>query len=127
MNSSGFSTVNPSTGEQIETFSFFNSRETEAVLARADKSFQSFRKLSLYRRAQLLTELAETLRKNKAELGEKLRSSIQRQLSKRLVCRERTADVGRCTRLYRRRRGIRFLSTAWADTCNHAVEFSDLA
>jgi hypothetical protein len=41
MNSSGFSTVNPSTGEQIERFSFFNSTETEAVLARADRSFHT--------------------------------------------------------------------------------------
>ena len=30
-----FSTVNPSTGEQIETFSYYTSAETEAVLARA--------------------------------------------------------------------------------------------
>jgi len=69
MNSSGFSTVNPSTGEQIETFSYFSSAETEAAISRADRSFQSFRRLSLYRRAQLLTELAETLRKNKAQLA----------------------------------------------------------
>ena len=69
MQSSGFSTINPSTGEQIETFSFFNSSKTEAVVARADKSFQSFRKLPVHQRAQLLSHLAETLRKNKTQLA----------------------------------------------------------
>jgi acyl-CoA reductase-like NAD-dependent aldehyde dehydrogenase len=39
MTSSTFSTVNPATGEQIETFAFFTSKETEAVLVRADETF----------------------------------------------------------------------------------------
>src|SRR5262245_13585173 len=90
MNSSGFSTVNPSTGEQIETFSFFNSTETEAVLARADKSFQSFRKLSLYRRAQLLLQLAETLRKNKDQLAKVITTEMGKIIS------EAEAEVEKC-------------------------------
>jgi acyl-CoA reductase-like NAD-dependent aldehyde dehydrogenase len=69
MNSSGFSTVNPSTGEHIERFSFFNSTETEAVLDRADKSFQSFRKLSLYRRAQFLFQLQKAINENLGDLN----------------------------------------------------------
>ena len=69
MQSSGFSTVNPSTGEQIETFSFYNSSEIEEVLVRAQKSFQSFRKLPVHRRAELLSDLAKTLRKNKTQLA----------------------------------------------------------
>ena len=69
MQSSGFSTVDPSTGEEIETFSFYNATEIEAALARADKSFESFRKLSAHQRAQLLSQLAATLRKNKTQLA----------------------------------------------------------
>jgi acyl-CoA reductase-like NAD-dependent aldehyde dehydrogenase len=69
MNTSGFATVNPSTSEQIETFSFYNASQTEEVLAQADRSFQSFRKLSVHRRAQLFLQLAETLRKNKGRLA----------------------------------------------------------
>jgi acyl-CoA reductase-like NAD-dependent aldehyde dehydrogenase len=65
MNSSSFSTVNPATGEQIETFPFFTAGETEAVLARAEKSFRSYRKQSVHQRAQLLSNLATILRKNK--------------------------------------------------------------
>src|SRR5262249_32166664 len=59
MNPSGFATVNPSTGEQIETFSFYDASKTEQVLARADNSFQTFRKLSVHKRAQLFLGLAE--------------------------------------------------------------------
>ena len=42
MNKAGFATVNPSTGEEIEVFSYFTPAQTEKVVARVDKSFQSF-------------------------------------------------------------------------------------
>ena len=46
MNSSNcFSTINPATGEQIETFPFFTAQETEAALVRAEKSFKSLSKV----------------------------------------------------------------------------------
>jgi acyl-CoA reductase-like NAD-dependent aldehyde dehydrogenase len=90
MNSSGFSTVNPSTGEQIETFSYFSSAETETALSRADRSFQSFRKLSLYRRAQLLSELSETLRKNKARLAKVITTEMGKIIS------EAEAEIEKC-------------------------------
>lgn len=66
MNSDGFSTVNPANGEQIETFLFFTVQETEAALVRAEKSFKLYRKVSVHQRAELLSKLAATLRKNKA-------------------------------------------------------------
>ena len=69
MSSTGFATVNPSTGEQIETFSFYSAAQIEKTLATAEKSFQSFRKLSVYERAQLLSHLAGALRKNKTQLA----------------------------------------------------------
>ena len=69
MNPSGFATVNPSTGEQIEAFSFYNASQTEDVLGRADKSFRSFRKLSVHKRAQMLSKLAVALRKIKLHLA----------------------------------------------------------
>ncbi len=72
MNSPGFATVNPSTGEEIETFSYFTPAQTEEVVARADKSFQSFRKLSVHKRAQPFTELGNSLRKNSAQLAKAL-------------------------------------------------------
>jgi succinate-semialdehyde dehydrogenase len=69
MSTSGFATVNPSTGEEIETFSFFNPARTEEIVAQADKSFQSFRKLPVHKRAELFSSLAGTLRKSKAQLA----------------------------------------------------------
>src|SRR5262245_52244106 len=69
MNKAGFATVNPSTGEEIEAFSYFTPAQTEKVVARADRSFQSFRKLSVHKRAQLFADLGNTLRKNKAQLA----------------------------------------------------------
>jgi acyl-CoA reductase-like NAD-dependent aldehyde dehydrogenase len=92
MNSSGFATVNPSTEEQIETFSFYNSAETEDTLARADKSFQSFRKLSVHQRAQLLSQLAETLRMDKAQLAKVITTEMGK------ILPEAEAEIEKCAR-----------------------------
>ena len=92
MNSSGFATVNPSTGEQIETFSFYDSAKTENTLVLADKSFDSFRKLSVYKRAQLFSDLAETLRENKAQLAKVITTEMGKIFS------EAEAEVEKCAR-----------------------------
>jgi acyl-CoA reductase-like NAD-dependent aldehyde dehydrogenase len=90
MNSSTFSTINPATGEQIERFSFFSSAETEGVLVRADKTFQSFRKLSVHRRAQLLSNLAVTLRKNKDQLAKVITTEMGK------ISVEAEAEIEKC-------------------------------
>ena len=90
MQSSGFSTINPSTGEEIETFSFYNSSEIEEVLVRAEKSFQSYRKLPVHQRAQLLSHLAETLRKNKARLAKVITTEMGK------ILPEAEAEVEKC-------------------------------
>jgi succinate-semialdehyde dehydrogenase len=92
MNSSGFATVNPSTGEQIETFSFYDSAKTESTLVLADRSFDSFRKLSVYKRAQLFSDLAETLRENKAQLAKVITTEMGKIFS------EAEAEVEKCAR-----------------------------
>jgi acyl-CoA reductase-like NAD-dependent aldehyde dehydrogenase len=90
MNSSSFSTVNPATGEQIETFPFFCPQETEAALVRAEKSFRSYRKLSVDQRAQLLSKLAAMLRMNKARLSK----IITMEMGK--ILPEAEAEVEKC-------------------------------
>jgi acyl-CoA reductase-like NAD-dependent aldehyde dehydrogenase len=90
MQSTGFSTVNPSTGEQIETFSFYNASEIEEVLIRAEKSFQSFRKLPVHRRAELLSDLAKTLRKNKTQLAKVITIEMGKIIS------EAEAEIEKC-------------------------------
>jgi len=90
MNASGFATVNPSTGAEIETFSFFNPAQTEEVVARADNSFQSFRKLSVHKRAQLFSNLASALRKNKPGLAKVITTEMGKIFS------EAEAEVEKC-------------------------------
>ena len=86
----GFATVNPSTGEEIERFSCFTPVQTEEVVARADKSFQSFRKLSVYKRAQLLAELGNALRNDKAKLA----TVISTEMGK--IFKEAEAEIEKC-------------------------------
>jgi hypothetical protein len=81
MNSSTFSTINPTTGEQIETFPFFTAKETEAALTRAEKSFQCFRKMCVHQRAELLSKLAATLRSEKAKLAKVITTEMGKILS----------------------------------------------
>src|SRR5215475_1767829 len=90
MSTSGFATVNPSTGAEIETFSFFTPAQTEEVVARAAKSFQRFRKLSVYERAELFSSLASALRKNKAQLAKVITTEMGKIFS------EAEAEVEKC-------------------------------
>jgi acyl-CoA reductase-like NAD-dependent aldehyde dehydrogenase len=90
MQPSGFSTVNPSTGEQIETFAFYNSSEIEEVLVRAEKGFQSFRKVPVHQRARLLSHLAYTLRKNKTLLAKVITIEMGKILA------EAEAEIEKC-------------------------------
>jgi succinate-semialdehyde dehydrogenase len=90
MNTTGFATVNPSTGEQIETFSYFTPAQTEEVVARADKGFQSFRRLSVHKRAQLLSDLGATLRKNTAPLAKVITTEMGK------VSAEAEAEIEKC-------------------------------
>ena len=76
MSSSGFATVNPATGEQIETFSYFSPVHTEKVIAKADRGFQWFRKADVRHRAQLLAQLAVVLRKHKAHLAKTITTEM---------------------------------------------------
>jgi len=90
MSMSTFNTVNPATGEPIETFSFFTRGETEAVIARAAKAFKSFRSLSAHQRAKLLSNLAVALRKNK----ERLTNVITLEMGK--ITAEAVAEIEKC-------------------------------
>ena len=90
MNISGFATVNPSTGVEIETFSYFSQAQTEGVVAQADNSFQSFRKLSVHKRAQLFSSLASILRKHKAQLAKVITTEMGKIFS------EAEAEVEKC-------------------------------
>src|SRR5215813_8731396 len=86
----GFATVNPSTGEEIEEFSYFTPPQTEKVVALADKSFQSFRKLSVHKRAQFLVDLGNALRKHKPQLAKVISTEMGKIFS------EAEAEIEKC-------------------------------
>jgi succinate-semialdehyde dehydrogenase len=90
MSSSGFSTVNPANGETIEAFSFFNPTEVEKILGSAEKTFQSFRKISFHKRADLLSNLATALRKNAKPLAKVITTEMGK------VLREAEGEVEKC-------------------------------
>lgn len=90
MEPSGFCTINPATGEEIEKFQFFSAAQTEAVLAAADKEFKGFRKISVHKRAQLLSDLAQALRKNKSALARIITTEMGK------ISAEAHAEVEKC-------------------------------
>src|SRR5262245_33639314 len=90
MSSKSFATINPSTGEEIETFSFYGDAQIEKTLALAEQSFQTYRKLSVYKRAQFLSQLAEALRKNKAKLATVITTEMGKVFS------EAEAEIEKC-------------------------------
>ena len=90
MKSSGFATVNPANGQEIEVFSFFIPADVEKVVSLADKTFQSFRKMSVHKRANLLANLATALRRNATPLAKVITTEMGKVLS------ESEAEVEKC-------------------------------
>ncbi len=92
MNSSTFSTVNPASGEPIESFSTFTAAETERRLSLAESGFRDFRMLSVHRRADLLAGFAAGLRRNR----EVLAATVTAEMGK--IIAEAEAEVEKCAR-----------------------------
>src|ERR1700722_17856155 len=90
MTTSSFSTINPANGEEIEVFSYFAPAQTEKILGLADKTFQSFRRVSVHERASLLSNLATPLRKHAKPLAKVITTEMGKILS------EAEAEVEKC-------------------------------
>lgn len=90
MSSSRFATINPATDEQIEEFAYFTPQEMEAVIARADRAFKSYSRLPIFERADLLSNLANALRRSKAQLAKVITMEMGKILS------EAEAEVEKC-------------------------------
>src|SRR5580698_8183070 len=90
MTTSSFSTINPANGKEIEVFSYFTPAQTEKILGLADKTFQSFRRVSVYQRANLLSNLAQALRKNATPLAKVITTEMGKILS------EAEAEIEKC-------------------------------
>lgn len=62
-------TVNPATGEQVQSFEEADAAAIEATLARAQSTFEEWRRRPVAERAELFAALATTLRQNSEELA----------------------------------------------------------
>ncbi|MFJ4440403.1 NADP-dependent succinic semialdehyde dehydrogenase [Streptomyces sp. NPDC088923] len=62
-------TVNPADGETVQTFDALSGDEVERRLARADRTFATYRTTSFAERARLLRAAADLLEKEEAEIG----------------------------------------------------------
>jgi acyl-CoA reductase-like NAD-dependent aldehyde dehydrogenase len=90
MSSATFTTINPATEEQIETFTFQTSQEVEATLSRAEKGFVSYRQLPIQQRAELILKLATTLRRDKDRLAKVVTTEMGKTIA------EAEAEVEKC-------------------------------
>jgi succinate-semialdehyde dehydrogenase / glutarate-semialdehyde dehydrogenase len=90
-----FATVNPATGELVQSFDPTSDAELERRLSVAAAAFSTYRHLPIAKRAQLLLEAARILEAEKAEfgrlmtleMGKTLRSAIQEAEKCALGCR----------------------------------------
>lgn len=64
-----FQTINPATGEVVQTYHYLTLKQTDAIVEKAAHSLQAWREVSVERRAQALNQLANNLREHKKELA----------------------------------------------------------
>ncbi|RCJ19911.1 NADP-dependent succinic semialdehyde dehydrogenase [Nostoc sp. ATCC 43529] len=62
-------TINPATGETIQTFEPLNDAEIDAKLDLANRAFEGYRQTSFQKRSQWLTKAADILEQDKAEFA----------------------------------------------------------
>ena len=83
--------VNPSTEEVIDRISVANIGDVDDVIMAAKKGFESYRKVPLSERIDLLSEAAKLIRKNKDELATTMSMEIGRPIKSARAEIERTA------------------------------------
>lgn len=64
-----FQTINPATGEVIQTYHYLTLKQVDDIVEKASRSLQAWREVSVDRRAQALKQLATNLREHKRELA----------------------------------------------------------
>ncbi len=86
----GIQSINPATGEVIETFELFSQEQIDEALDQARQAFLSWRTTTFARRAEHLKNVARYLREHKTQLG---RLAVL-EMGKTLV--EAEAEVEKC-------------------------------
>jgi len=88
-------TVNPATGETLETFEPFDAEQLESRLTRAANAFAHYRTVELDSRAALLRAAADALEAD----SEQLARTITEEMGKPLV--QARAEVAKCAKAFR--------------------------
>ena len=86
------STINPATGEEVETFEPLSKEQVEEKLRRATETFDEYRKTSFEERAQMLTRAAEILEEEAEEFGRIITEEMGKPLAAAI------AEANKCAR-----------------------------
>ncbi|MEP9357924.1 NAD-dependent succinate-semialdehyde dehydrogenase [Sphingomonas sp. KR3-1] len=114
-----FTSINPATGETVETYHELDADGIETALSRADAAFRSWRETPLEKRTELLTKVADAWEANKQHLAE----TATREMGKTLA--SAVAEVEKCISGFRHyaERGPSYLEPTTVQTTGggHAV------
>ncbi|MDQ0249856.1 succinate-semialdehyde dehydrogenase/glutarate-semialdehyde dehydrogenase [Sphingomonas kyeonggiensis] len=113
-----FTSINPATGETVDTHEALDADGIEMALARADACFRSWRDSPLERRTELLTKIADAWEANKQHLAE----TATREMGKTLA--SAIAEVEKCISGFRHyaKAGPSYLEPTTVQTASgHAV------
>ncbi|MFS2109200.1 NAD-dependent succinate-semialdehyde dehydrogenase [Sphingomonas sp. Sphisp140] len=113
-----FTSINPATGETVDTHEALDADGIEMALARADACFRSWRDSPLERRTELLTKIADAWEANKQHLAETATKEMGKTLASAI------AEVEKCISGFRHyaKTGPSYLEPTTVQTASgHAV------
>jgi len=102
----GIASVNPTTGETIQTFEPLTDAEIEAKLDRAQRAFEQYRQIPMAQRAQWLNHAAEILEQDRDRFGKTMTLEMGKTLASAIAEVEKCASVCR----YYAQHGAEFLA-----------------
>ncbi|MGZ3804305.1 MAG: aldehyde dehydrogenase family protein [Pseudobdellovibrionaceae bacterium] len=85
-----FQTINPATGEVVQTYTYLSLKEIDSIVDKASSSFLSWREAAIPDRAEALRRLSVNFREHKQELA----SLMQQEMGKSLS--EGIAEIEKC-------------------------------
>ena len=86
------STINPATGEEVESFEPLSDEQVEEKLQKATETYSEYRKTSFEERAQMLTRAAEILEEEAEDLGRIITEEMGKPLAAAV------AEANKCAR-----------------------------
>lgn len=120
-----FQTINPATGAVVQTYNYLSLKEIDGVIEKASRNFQTWREVSILRRAEALRKLSTKLLEHKQELA----ALMHQEMGK--ILPEGLAEIEKCATAcdYFAERGLEFLKPQPMTANNYAyseVQFEPL-